>query len=75
MNTCRNYAIDRLGPRQVGGTYFNYYWKKTYVVDAIVWNKDSWMIHVTWEDGQRARHCTAWDHEKDRVIVDPIGSI
>lgn len=75
MNTRRSYAFDRLGPQQVGGTYFNYYWKQSYVVDAIVWNNDSWMIHVTWEDGQRSRHCTAWDHKKDRVLAQPVGTV
>lgn len=68
MNQIKTYAIKRLGPRVVGGTYWCGYWRRSYVVDAIVWTGDDWMIHATWEDGRHSRHCTAWDYRRDQVI-------
>lgn len=62
-------------PRQVGGRYWCAYWRKEYTVDAIERDRDSgsqttW-LDVTWEDGRKGRHCTAWDHQRDKVVKQP----
>ena len=68
-----DYAMKRLGPRQVGGTYYNHYWRRYYTVEQIIWvNQDHWEIVVCDENGDRRRHCTAWDAKHDRVVKQPI---
>lgn len=61
------------GPRVVGGTYWNHYWRETYKVLSM---NDNEMM-VEWQgDGdysnsprhkRTSAHCTAWD-SRDKVI-------
>jgi hypothetical protein len=67
----RGDAATFVGPRQVGGRYFDSYWKKEYTVTAI--NRDDsgrpTSITVKDDDGTR-QHATAWD-KRDRIIEQP----
>lgn len=75
MSTTKQYAIKRLGPRQVGGTYYTGYWRKNYTVTAINWIEDDvWEMTCVDEMGTRTVHCTAWDYRNDRVINQPGGN-
>ena len=63
------YAKHRLGPRKVGGTYYNGYWRKNVTVVSITWIEDDvWEITEVDERGTKRTHCTAWDYKRDRVV-------
>ena len=67
---------DEIGPRVVGGRYWNGYWAKEYEVVAVHRGDDvpmmggwrsPWAVTVRDADGQRT-HSTAWDPARDRVL-------
>lgn len=64
-------TMNGVGPRRVGGRYFNGYWQQGYEVVAIgaeiPWA--DWSITVLWDDGRTTTHCTAWEPKRDRVLV------
>lgn len=65
---------NAIGPRKVGGRYYNGYWGEEYTVLNIETNRTSWplwQITVRWEDGSKTSHCTAWDPDRDRVVSAP----
>jgi hypothetical protein len=60
-----------VGPRVVGGVYFDSYWGSEYTVDAIDVDASGWMRSITVTDSEGTRsHCTCWDR-RDRVISQP----
>jgi hypothetical protein len=63
-------VTDRaIGPQVPGGRYFCGYWQAEYTVDAIACTLDGTALFtVTWADGRRGSHCTAWDARADRVV-------
>ena len=73
MKTNRDWAIERLGPREVGGRYYSGYWQREYTVTDIAWlDDDIWEIEIVWQDRpRRYRHWTAWDPKRDRVLASP----
>ncbi|MEY8042615.1 hypothetical protein AB8O55_24685 [Saccharopolyspora cebuensis] len=65
-------AWDRIaaeiGPRQVGGRYWNGYWRRGYLVESIAITFTDgdlacprWSITVLWDSGDRTTHCTRWN--------------
>jgi hypothetical protein len=65
---------NQVGPRKVGGRYYNGYWGQEYEVLKIDDNPDSWgpwEMTVLWDDGRETTHCTGWDPKRDRVIAQP----
>jgi hypothetical protein len=57
-----------VGPRVVGGTYFNAYWGSEYTVLAIDVDTSGWMRSITVQDSEGIRsHSTAWDR-RDRIV-------
>lgn len=69
-----DWVANQVGPRKVGGRYYNGYWGQEYEVLKIDDNPDSWgpwEITVRWDDGRESTHCTGWDPERDRVIAQP----
>jgi hypothetical protein len=65
---------NQVGPRKVGGRYYNGYWGQEYEVLKIDDNPDSWgpwEMTVSWADGRETSHCTGWDPKRDRVIAQP----
>ncbi|MFJ2561293.1 MULTISPECIES: P-loop ATPase [unclassified Streptomyces] len=65
---------NQVGPRKVGGRYYNGYWGQEYEVLNIDDNPDSWgpwEMTVQWADGRTTTHCTGWDPKRDRVIAQP----
>lgn len=71
-NRIAEYIDSQIGPRVVGGTYWNRYWQETYSVVAIDRNDKtgSWSITVRWVDGRITQHCTGW-RPRDVVISQP----
>lgn len=53
-----------VGPRVVGGRYFNGYWHMGYTVTDIV----DYTMSCLWDDGHTTTHTTAWDAKRDRVL-------
>lgn len=64
---------DGIGPREVGGCYFNSYWHKAYFVLAIERPTEGmpWWMTVLWEDGETTTHCTSWTEGRDFVLASP----
>lgn len=70
--TYEEWVQEQIGPRQVGGRYYNHYGGQAYTVLAIdpgprnTW--PVWNITVI-DDGatEPKSHCTAWD-PRDRVL-------
>jgi hypothetical protein len=63
-----------IGPRVVGGRYFDGYWRQEYEVTDIQPERPDWMgwsITIRWDDGFIAEHCTAWDERSDKVVSQP----
>ncbi len=65
-------VFDAIGPREVGGTYWDGYWFHWYLVERIDIRfrfgdlaEPSWSIIVRWDSGERAAHRTPWDHGRD----------
>ena len=67
-----------IGPRQVGGRYYDGYDMQEYVVLAINTEGGRWFITVQTDDEQAHRyhrtHSTPWDPKRDRVIHQPTGA-
>ncbi|WP_329521118.1 hypothetical protein [Spirillospora sp. NBC_01491] len=62
---------EEIGPRKVGGRYYNGYWGQEYEVLDIETDRSSWpvwQVTIRWADGREAAHCTAWDTQRDRVV-------
>jgi hypothetical protein len=65
-------VLAAIGPRQVGGTYWDGYWHRRYLVETIairfrdgdLTNPD-WSITIRWDSGQRCTHHTPWDPRCD----------
>lgn len=61
-----------IGPRKVGGRYYNGQWGEEYTVLEIETNRTTWplwQITIRWKNsGEVASHCTSWDPEKDKVL-------
>lgn len=69
--SCR-FALEAIGPREVGGRYLCGYWAQAYTVEAIRISPEilgGWDITVRWDDGRRGTHATAWDAKRDRVLT------
>lgn len=66
--TKRRTASD---PRVVDGTYWNGYWGKLYVVEAMGGAAEGtpWW-RVRWEDGRVTTHSTAWSPRTGDRVVD-----
>lgn len=61
----------QIGPRKVGGRYYNGYSGQEYEVLNIETGRPTWpvwLITVRWADGHTTSHCTAWDPKRDRVL-------
>jgi hypothetical protein len=59
-----------LGPREVGGVYYNGYWNKKYTV--LSYTEDPFSITVQYEDSTTpTTHSTAWEPRRDRVVTPP----
>lgn len=55
-----------IGPRRVGGRYWDGYWHRWYLVEAIYTtgrptDHPAWWIGVLWDDGTRSTHSTPWN--------------
>jgi hypothetical protein len=55
-----------IGPRCVGGRYWDGYWHRWYYVEAIYTagrptDHPAWWIRVLWDDGTRSKHSTPWN--------------
>ena len=73
MKAAQGFVRD-LGPRRVGGVYRDGYWGTTYTVLAIEPSTGDWRgweITIRRQDGTVARHSTAWDPRRDRIIQQP----
>lgn len=57
-----------IGPRVVGGQYWDCYWGKDYTVEAI--SGDRLSMTVRWATGEVTTHCTWWE-KRDRVVSQP----
>ncbi|MEU0032057.1 P-loop ATPase [Streptomyces sp. NPDC006335] len=69
-----DWIANQVGPRKVGGRYYNGYWGQEYEVLSIDDKPDGWGpwgMTVLWDDGRKTTHCTAWDPKRDRVIAQP----
>jgi hypothetical protein len=60
-------SSDLLGPRRVGGRYFDSYWKEPYTVESI--NPDG-SLTLRWDDGRVTTSRTRWQ-ARDKVIAQP----
>jgi hypothetical protein len=63
----------QIGPRKVGGRYYNGYSDEEYTVLELETNRTTWplwQITVRWKDtGRVTSHCTDWDPDKDKVMT------
>ncbi|MFB9891539.1 hypothetical protein [Planobispora takensis] len=63
-----------IGPRMVGGRYYDGYWgTEDEVLDIDRGPHEGWLpwtITVRDEHGERW-HCTAWDPQRDKVVFQP----
>jgi len=70
-------VFQEIGPRQVGGRYWNGYWKHSYTVTDIAITVGaqpesiSWRITVQHDDGRLITHCTAWDSYRGDALTPP----
>lgn len=68
-------GIHTFDPRKVGGVYYNAYWRHWYVVTDIVLPTLPGSIQITEyapdSDSRQRTHMTAWDKDRDRILVDP----
>ena len=51
--------------RKVGGTYWNGYWQKFYVVVDMSGS----YLTVMWSDGRSGTHCTLMDYQRDWKLI------
>lgn len=60
-----------IGPRRVGGRYWDGYWGQAYKVLDIKIDipRERWSMTVQWDDGRISTHATAWDPAGgDRIL-------
>jgi hypothetical protein len=62
-----------IGPRKIGGVYYNGYWRKSYTVMAFGRHPRQGIVSITvqWDDGTETTHCTAWNPDRDVVVAEP----
>jgi hypothetical protein len=65
-------VVAEIGPRQVGGIFWDGYWHRRYLVESIeIRFRDgdltapAWAITVRWDSGERCTHRTPWDPRCD----------
>jgi hypothetical protein len=65
-------VLDAIGPRRVGGTYWDGYWHRWYVVESVEirfrggdLTAPDWSVTVRWDSGERCTHRTPWDPRCD----------
>jgi hypothetical protein len=82
---CRSYNHAAIGPRKVGGVYFNGYWGIEYTVLAVN-DPAEGCFSITDKSltginndpryiGEVHTHATAWDYRRDRVISQPLAEV
>ncbi len=61
-------VLDVIGPRQGGGTYWDGYWLRRYLLESVAirfcdgdLTEPGWSITILWDNGQRCTHRTPWD--------------
>jgi hypothetical protein len=71
---------ELVGPRKVGGTYWDAYREMSYTVDRIFtdlsWATGKarpfhWAMQVRWQVGEAVTAAFAWDSARDKVIAEP----
>ncbi len=72
--TAAEWIAQAIGPRRVGGHYWDGYWNREYIVEHIELHVPIWdfLVTVRWPDGHKTTHCTPWDTAHDRVICQPL---
>ena len=61
---------------EVGKTYWNGYWEKWYsVLSAQYRDKCLMEVHIRWEDGKEAKHCTDLNPARDYELRDKTSSV
>ncbi len=65
-------VFDAIGPRHVGGTYWDGYWHRGYLVETLTvrfregdLTKPDWSITIRWDSGVRCTHRTPWNPRCD----------
>jgi hypothetical protein len=72
-------VFDAIGPRQVGGTYWDGYWHRQYLVETVsIRFRDGdltepyWSITVRWDNAQRNIHHTPWNPSYDSTSLPAV---
>ncbi|WP_410626232.1 hypothetical protein [Amycolatopsis sp. cmx-8-4] len=69
-------VLDAIGPRQAGGTYWDGYWHRRYLVETLAirfrdgdLTDPAWSITIRWDNGTRCTHHTPWDSRCDSTTA------